>query len=501
MKYFKILLCIILVISLALFQTHYQKQVLANQNASVELTFVGGLGPSENNGATINIEASIGEQITLDFILDVSSSAMNLSLTDSLTGMSIFLPDDTYNNGILQYETWIESSELIYTSGKTINDYEFSSIIEDVLIDSVETIKLGSIVFTAAVEGTVNLTASGENGLNILVGTKETGILNKCSLPTIIINVIDFNKSTVTYDPGEGSLELGVIGIERVENGDKPINVPGVDEVIAPYGYELVGWTLIGDPIVPSDYVVIEDVVFVAEYGVADFSVTYLYSKGTLENGVSNPTTVPYMTEIVLPELRTEDSNLTFIGWFSEPGFITQVTSPYVVTSDMLLYGAWDSMVADTIEGFVNPEGRSDNDMVGGVITLYNDEYTYTATTTSNGYFAFHNIVNGIYNLSINYQGFLNRTIESIMVNGEEILQISTFSEAISILAGDIDGATGIDTGDLAFLISKLGLVESDPGYDGIVDFDRATGIDTSDLALVIKNLGLTTDNYPTWTW
>lgn len=160
----------------------------------------------------------------------------------------------------------------------------------------------------------------------------------------------------------------------------------------------------------------------------------------------------------------------------------------------------WAPPTEAGVSGYIQLEakGVDNHDLVA--LQLTDGSNTYDDVTLNDGAFLFDNIENGEYTLTMEFNGYLSRQVSNIIVNDERVIIAEQISPIV-IWAGDIDGLTGIDTGDLAYLISKLGLVDSDIGYDAIVDFDELTGIDTGDLALIIKNLGKTSNTYPTWVW
>lgn len=227
---------------------------------------------------------------------------------------------------------------------------------------------------------------------------------------------------------------------------------------------------------------------------VYDYSASVLYYRAFSYGGSSGSPVYTYSSETGLRRviaIHALGSNLYNGG----PRLITANQS---IIEDWMM---WSPTGSSAINGAVVAEGKTSDNNQSISVELTDGTSTYNTTTTNDGTFSFTNINNSSdYTLTISFEGYLTRTVDSISVNNQ-FIKIADTENPIDLYAGDVDGLTGVDTGDLAYLISKLGLVSSDVGYDGIVDFDKVTGIDTGDLALIIKNLGKTSNDYQTWTW
>ncbi|MBN2851117.1 MAG: hypothetical protein JXQ23_00115 [Clostridia bacterium] len=160
----------------------------------------------------------------------------------------------------------------------------------------------------------------------------------------------------------------------------------------------------------------------------------------------------------------------------------------------------WSPIIISDVSGYISLEGKSTGQFDTISVTLTDGVNTYNGNTSGDGSFVFEDVKNSEYILTISRNGYLNREITGIIVNDGDVI-LSSSLDPIPLLAGDVDGLTGIDAGDLAYLISKLSLTVGDEGYDAVIDYDEATGIDSGDMALIIQNLGLTSADYETWTW
>lgn len=159
----------------------------------------------------------------------------------------------------------------------------------------------------------------------------------------------------------------------------------------------------------------------------------------------------------------------------------------------------WEGLKGE-VKGYAYLENAPENLMLDIQISITNGTETLFTETDNDGYFSINGLYNEPYELSFSKSGYLTRKIKDIIIN-DEVIVIATEENPITLWGGDFDGVTGIDTGDLAYMISRLGYFWPEPMYDGRANFDRETGIDTGDLAILIKNLGATTDDYPDWIW
>jgi V8-like Glu-specific endopeptidase len=172
-------------------------------------------------------------------------------------------------------------------------------------------------------------------------------------------------------------------------------------------------------------------------------------------------------------------------------------------SSNQALIEAWMQWEPDNniyVNGRIDLE-HYDNSLNGVVdLILSNLSNTYTAKTNTDGDFIIDAINSGTYTLTIEKNGYLTRTIDNIIINTESIT-LSSSLNPIVLKAGDVDGITGINADDLDYLISKLGLVDTDIDYVDFADFDKNNSIDAGDLAILIKNLDSVTSSYASWVW
>ncbi len=100
-------------------------------------------------------------------------------------------------------------------------------------------------------------------------------------------------------------------------------------------GYTFVGWTLDGD-LFDETTIIEDDLVFVAEFELNMYTVTYNSTGGTLVEDID----VYYGNPIPMPEAPTR-TNYTFAGWYYDIDYTEPFIDGEMPAEDVILYARW----------------------------------------------------------------------------------------------------------------------------------------------------------------
>ncbi len=118
----------------------------------------------------------------------------------------------------------------------------------------------------------------------------------------------------------------------------------------------------------------------------------------------------------------------------------------------------------------------------------------YFGETDENGYFEIKNIPDGSYEMTLTSSGYLQLIKTSVRVSGG-IVEISSSDNPIVLWYGDAIFGNGIGAGDIAEIISKLGLRAGDVGYEDYLDCNE-TGSLFDEFSIAIVNAGKVSEDY-----
>ncbi|MBN1624288.1 MAG: carboxypeptidase regulatory-like domain-containing protein [Clostridia bacterium] len=191
-------------------------------------------------------------------------------------------------------------------------------------------------------------------------------------------------------------------------------------------------------------------------------------------------------TERIIGALAFGSSTYTGGPWFSDNNI--------AFIEDWM---SWAPAGESGISGYIELEGKDGlpSGAVEVVIDMQDSSVQYMVNANSDGSFIFTGINSGTYDMSITMSGYLGRTITDISVNNQMLL-LASRDEPVALNAGDFDGLTGVDAGDLAYAMSLSGYTDADPEYDAYADFNNDGVIDSGDIDIVKVNVGMQTTDY-----
>jgi len=156
-----------------------------------------------------------------------------------------------------------------------------------------------------------------------------------------------------------------------------------------------------------------------------------------------------------------------------------------------------------TVSGYVKPSFKYTSDQAKSVLPGFEvkiDGLDISAVTDEEGYFEIKNVPeNENYKLSISKEGYLERSLSSVTVNGD--IGVSLQTSPIEVWAGDVpkNGAQDnlINMADVIELAKAFNKTSADDGYLSYADFNKDNTVNMNDVIILAMNFNKISSDYP----
>ncbi|MDP4180302.1 MAG: cellulase family glycosylhydrolase [Bacillota bacterium] len=184
-------------------------------------------------------------------------------------------------------------------------------------------------------------------------------------------------------------------------------------------------------------------------------------------------------------------------------GSATTTTTPTATVTPTTTPTPTGNVSGFTVSGYLKPGFNYTSSQASSVLKGFKVELADTglsAISDEKGYFEIKNVPgNKTYKVMINKAGYLERGIDSVIINGNRELSRETLP--IDVWAGDVpvkqvqDGS--INMADVIELAKSFNKTSSDSGFSDYADFNKDNSVNMADVVILASSFNKTSSDYP----